>query len=161
MRTLLPASETRRAPCHGYPTTSCHLWAVPALALYRVFFGEQAVERNFERMGVLFKSFNRRDGIAIFHATGVAPKETCPLLNVTLAQILGDTQLAEFGTDLHAVRLHLLGSARNGYDVNTYPLRLALVGSLISHQGCPKREKVHSVVCVLFAVAFFSGICTT
>ena len=45
----------------------------------------------------------------MFNAGCVAAKETCPFLNVTLAQILGDAQLTEFGTDLHALRLHQPG----------------------------------------------------
>ena len=70
-----------------------------------------AVQRNFERRRVFLQCFNRRDGVAIFHAAGAAAKEPCSFLNITLAQILGDAQLTKFGTDLRALRLHPWHSA--------------------------------------------------
>jgi hypothetical protein len=62
-------------------------------------------------MGVFFKSFNGRNGVAVFNAGCVAANETRTLFNITLAQILGNTQLTGFGTDLHVGRLHLLHPA--------------------------------------------------
>jgi len=49
--------------------------------------------------------------VAVLNARCVAAKEPGSFLNITLAQILGDAQLTEFGTDLHALRLHLLRPA--------------------------------------------------
>ena len=67
-------------------------------------------------MGVLFEGFYRRNGVAVFNARCVGAKQPRPFQNVTLAQILGEPQFTEFGTDLHALRLHLLHSAAKGYD---------------------------------------------
>jgi len=44
--------------------------------------------------------------VAVFNAGCVATNETRPVLNVTLAQILRETQLTEFGTNLHELRLY-------------------------------------------------------
>jgi len=54
--------------------------------------------------------------VAVFNAGRIGTNKPCPFLNVTLAQILGFAQLTQFGTDLHALRLHQLDSAAKGYD---------------------------------------------
>jgi hypothetical protein len=46
--------------------------------------------------------------VAVFDATGVRTKETRPLLNVAVAEILSFAQLTYLCTDFHWGRLHQL-----------------------------------------------------
>ena len=67
-------------------------------------------------MGVLFKSFYRWDGVAVFNATSVGAKETGPFLNVTLAKILSVAQFTQLCADSICGRLHRPGSVRKVRD---------------------------------------------
>lgn len=49
---------------------------------------EEAIQRNFERAGVLLQSFDRRDGVAVFDTGGIAADESRARLDVTLAEVL-------------------------------------------------------------------------
>jgi len=71
------ASEMRRAPCLGCPQRDVIFELRQLRRLHSHFISKKPIQRNFQRVSVLFKRSNRRDGVAIFHAGCVAANETC------------------------------------------------------------------------------------
>ena len=63
---------------------------------------EKFVQRDFERPGELFKRLDGGNGVTVFDSGDIAAQKTGAMFDVTLAEILGFSELSESLTYLHA-----------------------------------------------------------